>query len=393
MSAMSQVQAARARTGARTSAPESSCDTVLLGTVAILLAFGSVMVASTTVVDARTGSFDALFGQTARHLVHVGVGVAAMFLVARVPVGWWEAMSKPLLLLGLGLLVVLALPGVGLTFNGSTRWLGVAGIRFQPAEPAKLFMVIYAASYLTRKRESLGEFTQGLLMIGLVLAVLGVLLLMQPDFGSFVVVTLTIGTMLFLAGVRFWHFLLCAVASAGAMTFLIMARDYRADRVTSFLNPWQDPGDTAYQLVQGLIALGRGEWLGVGLGASVQKLYFLPHAENDFLLAIIGEELGFVGVCVVIALFGVLLWRAFAISRAAERIGQLYAARLAQGLVLLLVLQAMIHIGVNLGALPTKGLTLPFMSHGGSSLIICCVAAGILLGIERSVRPTPRGAP
>ncbi|MFZ0488423.1 MAG: putative lipid II flippase FtsW [Arenicellales bacterium] len=393
MSASGQVQAARAQAGGRVRDREHAYDIVLLGTVGILLAFGSVMVASTTVVDARTGSFDALFGPTMRHLVHVGVGVVAMFLVARVPVAWWETMSKPLLLLALALLVVLALPGIGLTFNGSTRWLSVAGIRFQPAELAKLFMIVYAAGYLTRKRESLGEFTQGVLMIGLVLAVLGVLLLLQPDFGSFVVVTLTIGTMLFLAGVRFWHFLLCAVASAGAMTFLIMARDYRADRVTSFLNPWQDPGDTAYQLVQGLIALGRGEWFGVGLGASVQKLYFLPHAENDFLLAIIGEELGFVGVCAVIALFGVLLWRAFAISRAAERIGQLYAARLAQGLALLLVLQATIHIGVNLGALPTKGLTLPFMSQGGSSLIMCCVAAGILLGIERGVRLKPGGAP
>ncbi|MGA8259073.1 MAG: putative lipid II flippase FtsW [Arenicellales bacterium] len=387
MSAAGQVQAARSQHPVH----ESAYDIPLLATVGILLAFGAVMVESTTVVDARTASLGALFGPTAHHLVHVAVGVAAMFVVARVPVGWWEKTSKPLLLIGLLLLVVVALPGIGLTYNGSTRWLSVGSIQFQPAEPAKLFMIVYAAGYLTRKRENLGDFTQGVLIIGLVLAVLGVLLLLEPDFGSFVVVTLTIGAMLFLAGVRFWHFLLCAVASAGAMTFLIMARDYRADRVTSFLNPWQDPGDTAYQLVQGLIALGRGEWLGVGLGAGVQKLYFLPHADNDFLLAVIGEELGFVGVCVVIALFGILLWRSFAISRAAERAGQLYAARLAQGLALLLVLQAMIHIGVNLGALPTKGLTLPFMSHGGSSLIVCCVAIGMILGVERSVRRSPGG--
>ena len=388
MSTAGQVQAARSQPRVH----ESAYDIPLLATVGILLAFGAVMVESTTVVGARTTSLGALFGPTTHHLVHVAVGVTAMFVVARVPVGWWEMASKPLLLAGLLLLVVVALPGIGLTYNGSTRWLSVGGIQFQPAEPAKLFMIVYAAGYLTRKRENLGDFTQGVLIIGLVLAVLGVLLLLEPDFGSFVVVTLTIGTMLFLAGVRFWHFLLCAVASAGAMTFLIMARDYRADRVTSFLNPWQDPADTAYQLVQGLIALGRGEWLGVGLGAGVQKLYFLPHADNDFLLAVIGEELGFVGVCVVIALFGILLWRSFAISRAAERVGQIYAARLAQGLALLLVLQAMIHIGVNLGALPTKGLTLPFMSHGGSSLIVCCVAIGMILGVERSVRPTPGGA-
>lgn len=385
MSTASQMQATRSREHAR----DDSFNFSLLGTLTVLLAFGSLMVASTTVSDAGSADPGATLAPTLRHLTHVGVGVAAMLLVSRVPVGWWESTSKPLLLIGLGLLVVLALPGVGLTYNGSTRWMEIAGFGFQPSEPAKLFMVVYAASYLTRKREALGDFTQGVLIIGLVLAAMGVLLLMQPDLGSFVVIALTVGTMLFLGGVRLWHFLLCAVASAGAMVLLIWSRDYRADRVTSFLDPWQDPGDTAYQLVQGLIALGRGEWFGVGLGASVQKLYFLPHAQNDFLLAVIGEELGFAGVCLVIALFGMLLWRAFAISRAAERIGMPFAARLAQGLGLLLVVQALIHVGVNLGALPTKGLTLPFMSFGGSSLITSCVAAGILLAIERSVRPTP----
>lgn len=385
MSAASQMQAARSREQAR----DVSFEFTLLGTIAVLLAFGSLMVASTTVSDAGSADPGATLAPTLRHLTHVAVGAAAMLLVSRVPVGWWQSTSKPLLLIGLGLLAVLALPGVGLTVNGSTRWMEIAGFSFQPSEPAKLFMVVYAAGYLTRKREALGDFTQGVLIIGLVLAVLGVLLLMQPDLGSFVVIALTVGIMMFLGGVRLWHFLLCAGAGAGAMVLLIWSRDYRADRVTSFLNPWQDAGDTAYQLVQGLIALGRGEWFGVGLGASVQKLYFLPHAQNDFLLAVIGEELGFAGVCLVIALFGMLLWRSFAISRAAERIAMPFAARLAQGIALLLVLQALIHIGVNLGALPTKGLTLPFMSFGGSSLITSCVAAGILLAIERSVRPTP----
>jgi len=381
MSRAAQLQAARSRQPAF----ELGFDVPLLATVAVLLAFGALMVASATVADAE----GATINPTLRHLFHLAVGVATMWCVSRVPVSWWETMSKPLLLLGLALLVVLALPGVGVTVNGSTRWLNVAGFSFQPSEPAKLFMVVYAAGYLTRKRDSLGDFTQGVLMIGLVLAVLGALLLLQPDFGSFVVITVTVGTMLFLAGMRFWHFLVCALASAGAMAFLVWSKAYRAERVTSFLDPWKDPSDSSYQLVQGLIALGRGEWLGVGLGASVQKLYFLPHAQNDFLLAIIGEELGFLGVCAVIALFGILLWRAFAISRAAERTGQVYAARLAQGLGLLLVLQAMIHVGVNLGSLPTKGLTLPFMSYGGSSLIVSCIAVGILLAIERSLWPTP----
>jgi len=233
MSAASQLQAARS--GDRVQ--DSPFDPVLLGTVGLLLAFGSLMVASTTVGDAGSDEAGAMLGPTLRHLGHVAVGVAAMLVVSRVPVDWWESMSKPLLLLGLVLLIILALPGVGLTINGSTRWLEIAGVTFQPSEPAKLFMIVYAAGYLTRKREALGDFTQGVLIIGLVLAVMGMLLLLQPDLGSFVVIALTIGIMLFLAGIRFWHFLLCAVASGGALTLLIWSKDYRADRVTSFLNP------------------------------------------------------------------------------------------------------------------------------------------------------------
>jgi len=385
MSAQARLQARRPAGPARA----VGFDVGLLGIVTVLLALGALMVVSTTITDAER----AVFGPALRHLSHVAVGAAAMLLVSRLPVSCWQVADRPLLLLGLGLLVVLVLPGFGVTHNGSTRWFSIAGFSLQPAEPAKLFMVIHAAGYLTRKRDYLGNFTQGILMIGLVLAVLGMLLLRQPDLGSFVVIMMTVAAMLFLAGVRFWHFLLCALVSAGALGMLIWSSAYRMDRVTSFLDPWKDPSDSSYQLVQGLIALGRGEWLGVGLGASVQKLYFLPHAENDFLLAVIGEELGFAGVCAVIILFGMLLWRAFAISRAAERTGQLYAARLAQGLGLLLVLQAMIHVGVNLGSLPTKGLTLPFMSYGGSSLITSCVAVGILLSIERALWPAPGRRP
>jgi len=385
MSAQARLQARRPAGPARA----VGFDVGLLGIVTVLLALGALMVVSTTIADAER----AVFGPALRHLSHVAVGAAAMLLVSRLPVSCWQVADRPLLLLGLGLLVVLVLPGFGVTHNGSTRWFSIAGFSLQPAEPAKLFMVIHAAGYLTRKRDYLGNFTQGILMIGLVLAVLGMLLLRQPDLGSFVVIMMTVAAMLFLAGVRFWHFLLCALVSAGALGMLIWSSAYRMDRVTSFLDPWKDPSDSSYQLVQGLIALGRGEWLGVGLGASVQKLYFLPHAENDFLLAVIGEELGFAGVCAVIILFGMLLWRAFAISRAAERTGQLYAARLAQGLGLLLVLQAMIHVGVNLGSLPTKGLTLPFMSYGGSSLITSCVAVGILLSIERALWPAPGRRP
>jgi cell division protein FtsW len=279
------------------------------------------------------------------------------------------------------------------TVNGSTRWLAVGPIRMQPAEVAKLCMVIYAAGYLTRKRESLGDFTQGVLIIGIVLAALALLLLLQPDFGSSVVITVTVGAMLFLGGIRFWHFLLCLLVGITATVVLAYIEPYRWARVTSFLNPWSDPYDSGFQLAQALIAFGRGEWLGVGLGESIQKLYYLPHANNDFLLAVIAEELGVAGVLAVIGLFGIVLWRAFAIARRAELAGKVYAARLAQGLGLLLIFQAIVNMGVNMGVLPTKGLTLPFMSYGGSSMLSSCVAVGLLLMVDRDSRRRPGSGP
>ena len=193
-------------------------------------------------------------------------------------------------------------------------------------------------------------------------------------------------SMLFLGGVRFWHFLLCVIAVCALFALLIWIEPYRLQRFMSFTNPWSDPFDTGFQLVQALIAFGRGEWMGVGLGASIQKLYYLPHASNDFLLAVIAEELGLIGVCVVVALFAVVMWRAFVIARRAEKLGMFYAARLAEGLALLLVIQAMINMGVNMGLLPTKGLTLPLMSYGGSSMLATCFALGLLFAVDRSTQ-------
>jgi cell division protein FtsW len=207
--------------------------------------------------------------------------------------------------------------------------------------------------------------------------------------GTVVVITLSVMTMLFLGGVRFWHFGLVAVAGMGGMVLLTVVSPYRLSRVTSFLNPWDDPFNTGFQLVQALIAFGRGEWFGVGLGASVQKLSYLPAAHTDFLLAILAEELGLVGVFAVIGLTGIVVLRAFAIARAAERVNEIYSARLAQGLGVLLGSQALINMGVNMGLLPTKGLTLPFVSYGGSSMLVCLTAIGILLRIERETRGRP----
>jgi cell division protein FtsW len=204
--------------------------------------------------------------------------------------------------------------------------------------------------------------------------------------GSVVVICLTVFGMLFLGGVRFWHFMAVVLAATGGMILLTLVSPYRMARITGFLDPWADPFNTGFQLTQALIAFGRGEWLGVGLGASIQKMFYLPAAHTDFLFAVLAEELGLLGVLTVMALIGVLVWRSFRIAAAAERNGQIYAARLAQGLGMLIGLQAMINMGVNMGALPTKGLTLPFLSYGGSSMIVCCIAAGLLLMIDREQR-------
>jgi cell division protein FtsW len=200
------------------------------------------------------------------------------------------------------------------------------------------------------------------------------------------VICLTVFGMLFLGGVRFWHFMAVVLAATGGMILLTLVSPYRMARITGFLDPWADPFNTGFQLTQALIAFGRGEWLGVGLGASIQKMFYLPAAHTDFLFAVLAEELGLLGVLTVMALIGVLVWRSFRIAAAAERNGQIYAARLAQGLGMLIGLQAMINMGVNMGALPTKGLTLPFLSYGGSSMIVCCIAAGLLLMIDREQR-------
>lgn len=358
-------------------------DSVLLGVFISLLMLGLVMVFSSTI---SMGDSD-LHTNTShfwRQLVFIIVGVVITVVISTIPVWVWQKSSVLLLVFAFLLLMILLM--VGLEVNGSRRWLSLFGFRLQPAEFAKLAMVIYAASYLTRKQAQIEQFTQGILNIGIVLALLGFLLLLQPDFGSFVVITAAVGLMMFLGGIRISHTILCLSLAGVVMFLLVSMSDYRMQRVMSFRDPWADPFDSGFQLTQALIAVGRGEIFGVGLGASIQKLYYLPHANNDFILAVIGEELGLLGVVLVIALFALLLHRALVIARAAELVGKIYAARLAQGIGFLLVFQAAINIGVNLGVLPTKGLTLPFISYGGSSMLVCCAAMGMLFAVDRQTR-------
>jgi cell division protein FtsW len=374
-----------AAAGRYTARARLAWDPWLFGAVLMLIALGIVMVYSASIAYAvKVQGNSAYF--LVRHLAAVGLGLLGMAFVMHTRIRWWEKAGPYLLLFGIGLLVLVLLPGIGAQVNGSTRWIRLGVFNLQPSEFMKLFMALYVAGYLVRRQEEIRNFTQGILMIGIVVAVVGVLMLRQPDLGTVVVISLTVMIMLFLGGVRFWHFAAVAAAGIGGMVALTVMAPYRVLRVTSFLDPWANAYGSGFQLTQALIAFGRGEWLGAGLGASVQKLHYLPAAHTDFLFAVIAEELGLIGVLTIIALFGVILLRAFAIARLADRAGQPYSVRLAQGLGLLLALQAMINMGVNMGMLPTKGLTLPFVSYGGSSMIVSCLIAGMLLRIERETR-------
>lgn len=365
-------------------------DMWLVTSVVALLSLGTVMVYSATIAeDSRTLSIN--HGPLVRHLFHIALGTVLMIIAAFIKMSWLQSASRALLLFGLFMLLVVLLPGVGVEVNGSLRWISLAGIRFQPSEFMKIAAIIYFADYLARKKDDLHLFKVGIIHVGLVVGAIGLLLLLEPDFGSTAVIIATVVVMMFLAGVRFWHFLISVSVAVALMGAIMWMEPYRVARLLSYRDPWADPFGTGFQLIQALIAIGRGEWFGTGLGASIQKLFYLPHAGNDFLIAIIGEELGAVGIFAVLGLFGLFLFRVFAISRRALKLGQRFPAFLAQGIGMIMALQASVHIGVNTGLLPTKGLTLPMMSHGGSSMLSTMAAIGLLIAVDRQSRPRPGG--
>lgn len=357
-------------------------DVILLLTLAVLLLLGLTMVFSSTIA-LDDESLKTNFSHFQKQAVFILVGCVGAYIISYIPVSVWQRMSMPLLATAILVMMILVFTNAGVEVNGSTRWINLGGFRIQPAEFVKLIMVIYMASYLTRRREQLYEFTRGILIIGLVLGIVAGLLLAQPDFGSFFVIACAVGLMMFLGGVRISHMLVCAAFVGVAIFFMIKMAPYRMQRVLSFRDPFADAYDTGYQLVHSLIAIGRGEFLGVGLGGSIQKLYYLPHAHNDFILAVIGEELGLLGIILVISLFILMLHRIFVIARHADDAGLMYGARLAQGIGALLIIQAIVNIGVNLGVLPTKGLNLPFISYGGSSILVCCAAIGMVFAVDK----------
>jgi len=355
-------------------------DWQLLLAVVALVSIGIAMVASASISYADHAYHDGFFFLK-RHLVYSLLGAAVGFVVLQVPSRIWYQYSYPLLALSVLLLVLVLVPGVGREVNGSSRWLAIGPLNLQVAEVVKFSMIVFMAAYLNRHQLQMREQWQRFIPPVLILGLLGVLLLLQPDFGSTVVVAGTVLVLMFLAGVRLWLFCGLLMLGGAMMAALAMTSPYRLQRLVTFLDPWADQFNTGYQLTQSLIAFGRGEWLGVGLGNSVQKLFYLPEAHTDFVFAIFAEEFGLLGVVVVVGLFVLLVARIFAAARLAVQRQDWFAAYTCFGIGVLLAGQAFINMGVTSGLLPTKGLTLPFISYGGSSLLVCCAMTGLMLRI------------
>lgn len=370
--------------------PQPRYDLFLMTLALALLGVGLVMVGSSSVGIADR-NFGAPFHYLIRQGVFVAVGLAAAWLVLQVPLHVWERLGPVLLLVGFLFLVLVLL--VGRQVNGSTRWISLGLLNLQVSEFFKLFMVIYLAGYIQRHEVEVRESVSGFLKPMALLAVACLLLLLEPDFGAAAVLTVTVLGVLFLAGVRWWLFGVLVLVVVALAALLALSAPYRMARMTTFLNPWVDPWDSGFQLTQALIAFGRGEWFGVGLGGSIQKLFYLPEAHTDFLFAVMAEELGLVAVIVIIVLFTLLVWRALQIGRVAWLDDRPFAAYLAYGVALGIGLQVFINIGVNMGILPTKGLTLPLMSYGGSSIVVTCVAVALVLRIEHENRFGEDGEP
>lgn len=356
-------------------------DPVLTIVFVTLLTVGVIMVASSS-ISVADRDFSNPFYYLQRQLVFVGLGVFSAIVVFKIRLVQWEKSDVALLIFALFLLVLVLIPGVGKTVNGSTRWLPLGMFNLQVSELVKLFLVIYVAGYLVRHGEAVRNTLVGFLRPMLMVGFAGLLLLMEPDFGATVVIMATVLGMTFLAGVRFMQFISFVFLFVCAAFLLVVTSPYRMQRLTVFTNPWADPFDSGFQLTQSLIAIGTGGWFGTGLGGSVQKLFYLPESHTDFLFAVLSEELGFVGVVMIVLLYIALFFRSWKIAAQAEAVGNYFAAYVAYGIGLWLTMQAMINMGVNVGLLPTKGLTLPLMSYGGSSLIVCCMAIGLLLRIN-----------
>jgi cell division protein FtsW len=375
-------------------------DVSLAWSALLLLALGLVMVYSASIAMAEASSHTGYRAWyfLARHALFLAVGLVAAFFAFQVPVKVWQRGAIWLFIGGAVLLALVLVPGIGKSVNGSRRWLSLVVINIQPSEFMKLAVVLYAASYAVRKAAFLHAeqplrqtLLRGFAPLSAVMVLIGGLLLLEPDFGAFVVIVAIAFAILFLGGLDWRLFTGLALLLPLALAAILVAAPYRVQRLTNFLDPWADPLNKGYQLSHSLIAFGRGEWFGVGLGSSVEKLLYLPEAHTDFLLAVIAEELGFIGVAAVIALFAWLLFRAYSIGRQAARLSRPFAALCAHGIGVWIGIQTFINMGVNMGVLPTKGLTLPLLSFGGSGIVINCIAVAVLLRIDYENRQILRG--
>lgn len=345
-----------------------------------LMVIGTIMIASAS-MDMAAQTYGSPFYFVYRQLAYVAIGLVIALGVANLPIAWWQRSGW--LLMGVAFAsLILVLTPLGRSVNGSTRWIPMGLFNVQVSEIAKLCLIAYLAGYVDRRRDELLGSWQGFLKPFIVLGAAATLLVVEPDFGATVVLMTSALGMIFLSGVRLTRFLPLIVACIAVGVALVVFQPYRLKRVVAYLDPWKDQFDTGYQLTQSLIAFGRGHWFGVGLGNSVQKLFYLPEAHTDFIFAIIGEEFGLVGALAVLAIYALLFWTGMRIGRNAERAGMLFAACFAYGVTLILGLQAFINMGVSTGLLPTKGLTLPLVSYGGSSLAASCVCIGILARVE-----------
>jgi cell division protein FtsW len=359
-------------------------DPMLVAALIALLAIGAIMVGSASISIADRQMGEPLFYLT-RHVAAIGIGLIGMLFAMSVPTDLWYRMNWLLLVIAFVLLAIVLIPGVGHAVNGSRRWLLVGPVTLQASEPARLCLLLYISSYAVRRAQELGASLNGLVKPLLVIGGASALLLVEPDFGSAVVLGATTLAVLFVAGARLRDFLLAVAVGVVLIAILALSSQYRLARLMVFRDPWADPFAGGFQLTQSLIAIGRGDFGGVGLGESVQKLFYLPEAHTDFVFAVLVEELGFAGASIVIALFGIVVYRAVKLGRDALQSGMHFQGLVAIGVGLMLGFEAFINIGVNTGLLPTKGLPLPLVSYGRSSTVVTLIALGLLLRIHREL--------
>lgn len=364
-------------------------DPALLAAVIGLVGLGTVMVSSASISLADRETGQPLYFLV-RHLGGLGLGCLGAFVVMATPTQAWFKMNWLLLLGALALLGAVLVPSLGHTVNGSARWLRLGPIALQSSEPARLCLLLYLSGYIVRQHQDLTSSFVGFVKPMLIVAAACALLLAEPDFGAAVVLTVTSLGVLFAGGARLRDFMASFVLACAALAALALSSSYRLQRLTVFLDPWADPYDSGFQLTQSLIAIGRGDWLGVGLGASVQKLFYLPEAHTDFVFAVLAEELGFIGATGVIALFALIVYRAMVLGSQAARLGLPFQGLVSTGIGLMLGVQAFINIGVNTGLLPTKGLTLPLVSYGRTSVVVTLVSLGLLARIHHEVSEAAR---